>query len=317
MPRDGAARIAAIEAARGSSSSTSKPRPARGLSLSGSCWRRRRPKRRGSARASRRPPSTASSIRQNRQQGTLPWERTSEPAMPRWINGHGRWSSSSHRCLPRRRTAATRRPRRAAAKRQGVTHLEDDGVGDGGHRHYPSPAEMALGAAARGLDLGQLGHGGGRAGSGLGRRVARPVEDHGGLLDGHQPLLDHFVEDGEKALDLVLGVDDLDEDRQVLREAQDAAGVDAALAPNPSKPRNTVAPARPRLWASLTMASKSGRPFQRSDSPTKTRRSCPSRGIFIRSPVRRRRRPTPRPGRGGPDRRHSRRRGRGFPHVPD
>ena len=53
--------------------------------------------------------------------------------MPKWNSGQGRRSSSIHRCLPLRRTARTRRPRRAAAKRDGRDAVVHDRVGDDGH----------------------------------------------------------------------------------------------------------------------------------------------------------------------------------------
>ena len=40
----------------------------------------------------------------------------------------------------------------------GAHPVEDQGVGHGGHAHYPAPGEMALDTPADGLDLGQLGH---------------------------------------------------------------------------------------------------------------------------------------------------------------
>src|SRR5262245_5185169 len=46
-------------------------------------------------------------------------------------------------------------------------------------------------------------------------------------------------------------------------------------------PRQTVAPASPSSRALWTMTSYSGRPSQRSDSPTKMRSSLPSPVIFI------------------------------------
>src|SRR5919204_3497604 len=55
-------------------------------------------------------------------------------------------------------------------------------------------------------------------------------------------------------------------------------------APKPMKPLITVAPARPRLRASRTMASYSGLPCHRSPSPTKMRRSLPSVGNDIGRP---------------------------------
>src|SRR4051812_21656786 len=55
-------------------------------------------------------------------------------------------------------------------------------------------------------------------------------------------------------------------------------------APNPMKPLTTVAPARPRLRASRTIASYNGFPCQRSASPTKIRSSLPSAGSDISCP---------------------------------
>src|SRR5262249_12333527 len=51
------------------------------------------------------------------------------------------------------------------------------------------------------------------------------------LLHRDQPLLDHLVEGGQEGLDLLLRVHDLDDDGQVLAEAEDARGVDSASGP--------------------------------------------------------------------------------------
>ena len=78
--------------------------------------------------------------------------------MPKWKSGHGRRSSSIQRCLPFRRTASTRRPRSAAAKRDGAHPVVHDRVGGDGHGGDAQAAQGPLGATPRGLDLGQLGH---------------------------------------------------------------------------------------------------------------------------------------------------------------
>ena len=46
------------------------------------------------------------------------------------------------------------------------------------------------------------------------------VFENPGLLQGHQALLDHLVENRDQAVDVVLRVDDLDDDGEVLRETQ-------------------------------------------------------------------------------------------------
>ena len=51
------------------------------------------------------------------------------------------------------------------------------------------------------------------------------VLDHPRLLEGDQPILDHLLEVGKELLDLRLGVDDFDDDRQILGEAQHRGGV--------------------------------------------------------------------------------------------
>ena len=45
---------------------------------------------------------------------------------------------------------------------------------------------------------------------------------------GHQGAAQHALDQGQEGLDLVARVDDLDDDRQVLRQAQDLGGVQVA-----------------------------------------------------------------------------------------
>src|SRR5690348_2598142 len=56
----------------------------------------------------------------------------------------------------------------------------------------------------------------------------RAVSQYFHLLQGNEAAADHAVEDGEEGVDLLLAVDDLDDDRQVFREAQDLGGVQPA-----------------------------------------------------------------------------------------
>lgn len=55
--------------------------------------------------------------------------------------------------------------------------------------------------------------------------------DHLDLLEGDEAVGHHLVELGEDGAHLVVGVDRLDEDRQVLRQAEDPRGVQVLLGP--------------------------------------------------------------------------------------
>jgi hypothetical protein len=59
----------------------------------------------------------------------------------------------------------------------------------------------------------------------------------------------------QKRVDLLLAVDDLDDDRQVLGEAQDFGGVQRLEWPKPMGPRRIVAPASCSSRAFKTIAS--------------------------------------------------------------
>src|SRR6185503_19414419 len=127
--------MARNSASGGSSRWASQPSPLMGDSAGGFARRRMRPRRRPSAMASSPPPSKEKRSLVKRgghcaAGSRLPWatRRTPPPAgawkppvMPKWKRGQGRRSSSSQRCLPCRRTAVTRRPRSARAKRAGLT----------------------------------------------------------------------------------------------------------------------------------------------------------------------------------------------------
>src|SRR5437773_9690124 len=67
--------------------------------------------------------------------------------------------------------------------------------------------------------------------AGLSRGAVRVLDDLRTLERDQPPapcFLEERVEPGERRADLLFRVDDLDEDRQVFREAQDLGGVDAA-----------------------------------------------------------------------------------------
>ena len=127
----------------GSSRWASQPSRLMGDSARGSSRRRMRPRRRPSARASSPPPSKVRCSLVKRgghcaAGSRRPWaiRRTPPPAgawkppvIPKWKMGQGRRSSSSQRCLPCRRTAVTRRPRSARAKRAGLTPSKTMGSG--------------------------------------------------------------------------------------------------------------------------------------------------------------------------------------------
>jgi hypothetical protein len=53
-----------------------------------------------------------------------------------------------------------------------------------------------------------------------------PVRDDMNLLDGHHPVAHHRIERREDAIDVLLGVHDLDHDREVLAEPEDARRVE-------------------------------------------------------------------------------------------
>src|SRR5712664_3814491 len=58
---------------------------------------------------------------------------------------------------------------------------------------------------------------------------AGPIEQHFRALERDQPVADHLLEVGHERFDLVRRVDDLDHDRQILRELQQLGGVNAAV----------------------------------------------------------------------------------------
>jgi hypothetical protein len=89
----------------------------------------------------------------------------------------------------------------------------------------------------------------------LSRRLgAAAVGDYLDPLDRDHALADHLVQHRQDPLDLLGRVDDLDQDGQVLRQAQIRAVCSRESAPNPSIPRMTVAPARPSFRTRSTIA---------------------------------------------------------------
>src|SRR5678809_611462 len=62
------------------------------------------------------------------------------------------------------------------------------------------------------------------------------IRDHLDPLQGDHAVPHHLVQEWQDGLDLLRGVHDLDHDRQVLAEAQDLRGVDAALGAEPHHP---------------------------------------------------------------------------------
>ena len=82
-----------------------------------------------------------------------------------------------------------------------------------------------------------------------------PIQQHFGALERDEPVAHHLLEIGHERFDLVRRVHDLDDDRQVLDSSSSLAVWMRLCAPKPMKPLITVAPARPRLRASSTIAS--------------------------------------------------------------
>ncbi len=70
------------------------------------------------------------------------------------------------------------------------------------------------------------------------------ILQHLDLLERNKPAQHHLVELRQKRLDFLLGVDDLDDEGQVLGEPQDLRRVKRLVCPKPIGPRSTVAPAR-------------------------------------------------------------------------
>src|SRR2546425_659151 len=68
------------------------------------------------------------------------------------------------------------------------------------------------------------------------RDLAAAIQPDLDLFERRESLRDGGVDDGQKPFDLVLGVDDLDDDWQVLGEAQDLGGVQAAVGAEPLHP---------------------------------------------------------------------------------
>src|SRR5579872_7548184 len=56
----------------------------------------------------------------------------------------------------------------------------------------------------------------------------RAVLQHLHLFHGHKAAADHSIEHGQEAADLLLAVDDLDDQRKVLRQPQDLCRMKAA-----------------------------------------------------------------------------------------
>src|SRR5258708_2494358 len=59
----------------------------------------------------------------------------------------------------------------------------------------------------------------------------RPVHDDSGALQGDQSSTDHLIQLREDRLDLLLGVDALDDQRKVEREPEDLLRVDSRASP--------------------------------------------------------------------------------------
>src|SRR5882724_10941462 len=68
------------------------------------------------------------------------------------------------------------------------------------------------------------------------RDLAAAIQPDLDLLERGESLRDCGVDDGQEPFDLVLGIDNLDDDRQVLGEAQDLGGVKAAVGAEPLHP---------------------------------------------------------------------------------
>src|SRR2546428_9099065 len=68
------------------------------------------------------------------------------------------------------------------------------------------------------------------------RDLAAAIQADLHLLECRESLRDRGVDDGQEPFDLVLGIDDLDDDRQVLGETQDLGGVQAAVGAEPLHP---------------------------------------------------------------------------------
>jgi hypothetical protein len=64
---------------------------------------------------------------------------------------------------------------------------------------------------------------------------AVPIRNDADLFDGDQSFANHTVEFGEEGLDAIRGVHDLDHQGEVLREADDFGGVDAAVSAEPEE----------------------------------------------------------------------------------
>src|SRR5579883_844302 len=75
----------------------------------------------------------------------------------------------------------------------------------------------------------------------------RPVVEHLDLLDRDQSTRHHGVEERQECIDLLLGIDDLDHDRQILRQAQDLGGVNAARMAEADSPAQNRRPAQLHL----------------------------------------------------------------------